>query len=223
MRIAVVEDDRRMARLVSEALAEAGNDVQTANDAPSGQELAQSKTFDVIVLDVMLPGWSGIELCRHLRERGMRTPILLLTARDSIADRVQGLDAGADDYLVKPFAVEELLARVRALGRRSDGYVDDDQIQVGDLLLDGSRREVRRAGQVIELTAREFALLEFLMQHAGRVLSRDQISRHVWGYAEDLSSNVVETYVHYLRDKIDHGFPRPLIRTVRGAGYMIKA
>ncbi|MCL4543661.1 MAG: response regulator transcription factor [Chloroflexi bacterium] len=196
MRIAVVEDDRRMARLVSEALAEAGNDVQTANDAPSGQELTQSKTFDVIVLDVMLPGWSGIEFCRHLRERGTRTPI---------------------------FAVEELLARVRALGRRSDGYVDDDQIQVGDLLLDGSRREVRRAGQVIELTAREFALLEFLMQHAGRVLSRDQISRHVWGYAEDLSSNVVETYVHYLRDKIDHGFPRPLIRTVRGAGYMIKA
>ncbi|MCL4541217.1 MAG: response regulator transcription factor [Chloroflexi bacterium] len=223
MRIAVVEDDRRIARLVAEALTEGGHEVATAFDASTGQELIHKHTFDVLILDVMLPGWSGIELCRRLRAAGMRTPILLLTARDAISDRVQGLDAGADDYLVKPFALEELLARVRALSRRSDGYIDGDQLQVGDLIINTARREVRRGSKVIELTAREFALLEFLMRNPGRVLSREQISEHVWGWNEDISSNVVETYVHYLRDKVDHGFSLPLIRTIRGAGYTIKA
>lgn len=223
MRIAVIEDDQRMARLVAEALSEGGHEVSTAFDAPTGQDLIHKRTFDVLILDVMLPGWSGVELCRRLRAAGVRIPILLLTARDAISDRVQGLDAGADDYLVKPFAIEELLARVRALSRRSDGYIDGDQLQVGDLVLNNARREVRRGGKLIELTAREFALLEFLMQHPGRVLSREQISEHIWGWNEDVSSNVVETYIHYLRDKIDHGFPIPLIRTIRGAGYTIKA
>jgi DNA-binding response OmpR family regulator len=152
----------------------------------------------------------------------VRTPILMVTARDAVPDRVAGLDAGADDYLVKPFALDELLARVRALSRRGANHAEDGLLRVGDLTLDPARHEARRDGQLIELTAKEFGLLEYLMRNAGQVLTKAQITDHVWGYDSAATSNVVEIYVHYLRDKIDRGFLRPLIRTVRGVGYTIK-
>jgi DNA-binding response OmpR family regulator len=171
---------------------------------------------------VLLPGLDGLEVCRRLRRQRVRTPILMLTARDAVPDRVRGLDAGADDYLVKPFALEELLARVRALSRRAADGLDGETLRVGDLTLDLARHEARRGEQGIELTAKEFGLLEYLMRNAGRVLTKTQITDQVWGYHSEATSNVVEIYIHYLRDKVDRGFPRPLIRTVRGVGYTIK-
>ncbi len=180
-------------------------------------------SIDVVVLDVMLPEIDGLEVARELRRQRVRTPILMLTARDAVADRVRGLDAGADDYLIKPFALEELLARVRALGRRTADGLDEDVLRVGDLTLDREQREARRGDRTIELTAKEFDLLAYLMRNAGRVLTRAQILDHVWGYDAQATSNVVEIYIHYLRDKVDRGSARPLIRTVRGAGYTIKA
>jgi DNA-binding response OmpR family regulator len=173
-------------------------------------------------LDVLLPGMDGMAVCRELRRQGVTTPVLMLTARDAIGDRVRGLDAGADDYLVKPFALAELLARIRALGRRGDGRLGGEVLTVGDLRLDLEQRQATRGDRSIELTAKEFQLLEYLMRHAGRLLTKDQILHHVWGYDAEVSSNVTEIYVHYLRDKIDRGFADPLIRTVRGAGYMLK-
>jgi DNA-binding response OmpR family regulator len=221
MHILVVEDDARIARVVEQALAEAGHRVEIAYDGLDGLERAEAGPYDLLVLDVMLPGMDGLAVARDLRRQRVRTPILMLTARDAVADRVRGLDAGADDYLVKPFALEELLARVRALGRRA-GDGADNVLEVGELRLDLERHEVVRDARPIELTAKEFDLLAYLMRNAGRVLSKDQITDHVWGYDAQATSNVVEIYVHYLRDKIDRGFARPLIRTVRGVGYTIK-
>ena len=221
MYVLLVEDDARIARVVERALGEAGHRVDAVHEGGEGLVRAESGAYDLVVLDVMLPGMDGYEVAQELRRLKVRTPILMLTARDAVADRVRGLDAGADDYLTKPFALEELLARVRALGRRgSDG--DDDLLRVGDLELDESRHEVRRAGNSIELTAKELSLLAYLMRHAGKVMSKSQIVDHVWGYDAETTSNVVEIYIHYLRDKIDRGFARPLIRTVRGVGYTIK-
>ena len=222
MNLLVVEDDARIARVVERALIEAGHRVDVVHDGMSGLGSAESGTYDLIILDVMLPGMDGLEVARELRRLRVRTPILMLTARDGVPDRVRGLDAGADDYLTKPFALEELLARVRALVRRGADEGSDDLLQVGDLTLDESRREVRRADRTIELTAKDFDLLVYLMRAAGRVLSKAQIVDHVWGYDAEATSNVVEIYIHYLRDKIDRGFPRPLIRTIRGVGYTIK-
>jgi DNA-binding response OmpR family regulator len=221
MHILVVEDDTRIARVVEQALAEAGHQVDIAYDGLDGLERAEAGVYDLVILDVMLPEMDGLAVARDLRRQRVRTPILMLTARDAIADRVRGLDSGADDYLIKPFALEELLARVRALGRRA-GDGADSVLEVGDLRLDTERHEVARDDRPIELTAKEFDLLAYLMRNAGRVLSKDQITDHVWGYDAQATSNVVEIYVHYLRDKIDRGFPRPLIRTVRGVGYTIK-
>lgn len=221
MEVLLVEDDIRVARLVERALAESGHRVDVRYDGLTGLSDGESGRYDLIVLDIMLPRIDGLEVCRRLRQRQVRTPILMLTARDTVTDRVRGLDAGADDYLVKPFALEEFLARIRVFERRtSDG--EDERLQVGDLTLDTARHEVRRAGLAIELTATEFQLLAYLMRAPGRVLTKDQIMDHVWGYDSEATSNVVEIYVHYLRDKIDRGFPRPLIRTVRGVGYTIK-
>ncbi|MFN8515935.1 MAG: response regulator transcription factor [Thermomicrobiales bacterium] len=222
MDVLVVEDDPRVARLVERALREAGHRAETSPDGADGLTRAQTGAFDVVVLDVMLPEIDGLTVCRTMRQQGVRTPVLLLTARDAVPDRVRGLDAGADDYLVKPFALEELLARVRALGRRvSDGNAAGT-LKIGDLVLDLATHEAWRGGRAIQLTAKEFALLRYLMRHAGRILTKAQITDHVWGYDSDAASNVVEIYVHYLRDKVDRGFARPLIRTVRGFGYMMK-
>jgi DNA-binding response OmpR family regulator len=221
MRVLLVEDDLRIARVVERALVEAGHRVDVAHDGLDGLGLAETTPYDLLVLDVMLPSMDGLNVARELRRERSRIPILMLTARDAVADRVRGLDAGADDYLPKPFALEELLARVRALGRRAgDG---DEALVVGDLSLDLDRHEAARGGKSIELTAKEFDLLAYLMRNAGRVISKAQITDHVWGYDAQATSNVVEIYIHYLRDKIDRGFPRPLIRTVRGVGYSIKA
>lgn len=221
MYVLLVEDDPRVARVVERALTEAGHRVDVAHDGEEGLARAESGVYDLIVLDVMLPELSGIDVAREVRRKRVRTPILMLTARDAVPDRVRGLDAGADDYLTKPFALEELLARVRALGRRT-GEGLDDVLQVGDLTLDVQRREARRGDRTIELTAKEFDLLLYLMRNAGRVLTKAQIIDHVWGYDNETTSNVVEIYIHYLRDKVDRGFARPLIRTMRGVGYTIK-
>ncbi len=224
MHIAVIEDERRLATLLRRVLTEERHVVDVAYDGPSGLDLAASGTYDLIVLDLMLPGMDGIEVCRRLRAARIETPVLMLTARGAVEDRVAGLNVGADDYLVKPFAMEELLARVAALLRRRGRGLDGGQtLQAGDLTLDLVRHEAQRAGRVIELTAKEFALLEFLMRHPGQVLSRTQIVDHVWRYDFDALSNVVDIYIHYLRDKIDRGFSHPLIKTVRGVGYRIEA
>ncbi len=222
MYILLVEDDPRIARTVKRGLAEAGHRVETASDGADGLARALPGGYDLIILDLLLPEMDGLEVCRSLRRQQVRTPILMLTARDAVPDRVRGLDAGADDYLTKPFALEELLARIRALARRSGEGGDGDTLRVGDLILDVARREARRGDRRIDLTAREFALLDFLMRNPGRVLTKDQITDHVWGYDSEATSNVVEIYIHYLRDKIDRGFPRPLIRTVRGVGYTLR-
>jgi DNA-binding response OmpR family regulator len=222
MYILVVEDDARIANLVERALRGAGHRADVVHDGAEGLTRAELGSYDLVVLDVMLPGMDGYAVARELRKSRVRIPILMLTARDAVADRVTGLDAGADDYLTKPFALEELLARVRALARRPADVVDAELLKVGDLDLDLARRDVRRGGASVELTAKEFDLLAYLMRNAGRVLSRAQIMDHVWGYDAEPASNVVDIYVHYLRDKIDKDSPQPLIRTIRGVGYTIK-
>lgn len=224
MHILVVEDEQRLAMLLRRVLVEERHTVDVANDGVSGLDLAASDTYDAVVLDVMLPGIDGVEVCRRMRADGVQTPVLMLTARGSVEDRVAGLNAGADDYLVKPFAMEELLARVNALLRRRNREIETSpELRVSDLSLDLVRHEVRRGDRIIELTAKEFALLDFLMRHPGQVMTRTQIIDHVWRYDLDALSNVVDTYIHYLRDKVDRGFPRPLIKTVRGVGYKIEA
>ncbi len=227
MRVLVVEDERKLARLVARALAEDRHTVDLAFDGDEAIERANSGIYDAIVLDVMLPGRSGIDVCRWLRAHDITTPVLMLTARDQIEDKVEGLDAGADDYLTKPFAFEELLARLRALRRRAtsapDGATSPTELRVGDLVLDLVRHEARRSDRAIALTTREFALLELLMRHPGRPLGRTQIVLSAWPDDSEATSNVVDTYVHYLREKIDRGFAHPLLHTVRGVGYVIRA
>jgi len=224
MHILVVEDEQHLAYLLRRVLLEERHTVDLAHDGQSGLELALSDTYDAVILDVMLPGLDGIEICRQLRAGRIMVPVLMLTARGAIEDRVTGLNVGADDYLTKPFAMAELLARVNALLRRRDRRFEEaPQLCVGDLTLDLVRHEARRGGRVIELTAKEFALLEYLMRHPARVLTRTQIVDAVWRYDLEALSNVVDIYIHYLRDKIDHGFAHPLIKTVRGVGYKIEA
>jgi DNA-binding response OmpR family regulator len=224
MHILVVEDEQRLAFLLRRVLLEERHMVDLAHDGHTGLNLALSDTYDVVILDVMLPELDGLEVCRQMRAEGIMSPVLMLTARGAVEDRVTGLNVGADDYLTKPFAMEELLARINALLRRRDRRFDEiPQLCVGDLTLDLVRHEARRAGHVIELTAKEFALLEYLMRHPGRALRRTQIVDAVWRYDLETLSNVVDIYIHYLRDKIDQGFSRPLIKTVRGVGYKIEA
>ncbi|HWE60537.1 MAG TPA: response regulator transcription factor [Chloroflexota bacterium] len=225
MHILVVEDERRLANLLRRVLNEERHNADVAYDGAGGLDLALSDTYDLVILDLMLPEIDGLEVCRRMREERVSSPVLILTARGTVEDRVAGLNAGADDYLVKPFAVEELLARVNALGRRRGRSFDGATtcLQVGDLTLDLLRHEARRAGKSIDLTAKEFALLEYLMRHAGQALSRTQITDHVWRYDLEALSNVVDIYIHYLRDKIDRGFAHPLIKTIRGIGYKIEA
>jgi DNA-binding response OmpR family regulator len=222
MYVLVVEDDERVARIVARGLSEAGNRVEMAHDGLEGLQRAGTGAYDIVILDILLPHMDGLTVCRQLRKQRVRTPILMLTARDSVPDRVRGLDAGADDYLVKPFSMDELHARIRALVRRAAVEPDDQALHVGDLTLDLGARVARRGDRTIELTTKEFEVLEYLMRHRGQVLTKSQMSDHVWGYDAALTSNVVETYIHYLRNKIDRGYPRPLIRTIRGVGYSIR-
>jgi len=221
MNLLLIEDDPRIARVVVRALTDDGHRVEVATDGLCGFTRAERGEHDLVLLDLMLPEMDGVEVARQLRRQGARTPILMLTARDAVSDRVRGLDSGADDYLVKPFALDELLARVRALGRRA---VEDSPhiLRVGDLVLDVQHGESRRGDRLIELTTREFDLLAYLVRNVERVLTKDQILAHVWGYDNEAMPNVVDLYIHYLRQKIDRGFGRQLIRTVRSVGYVIK-
>ncbi len=221
MYILVVEDERRLAQVVRKVLEEEGHTVDVAHDGEDGLAMAMDGSHDVIVLDILLPGIDGIEVCQRLRAGRVDTPILLLTALNAVDDRVRGLDAGADDYLPKPFAFQELLARLRALGRRRVQAREPDQLQTADLVLDLRRRRAQRAGKTVELSPKEFALLEFLLRNEGRVVTRSQILDHVWGYDYSPDSNLVDVYVTYLRRKVDRGHKRSLIRTVRGAGYAL--
>ena len=225
MKILLVEDEARLATAVRRVLDEEGYATDWAADGADGLRRAENGEYDVILLDVMLPSFDGYEIARRLRSEGATVPILMLTARDGIQDRVRGLDSGADDYLVKPFALAELLARVRALSRRAKmGTPAEAQLlTVADLELDLRSREARRGSRRIELTAREFALLETLMRHPGQVMSRSQLLDSVWSYDSVIESNVVDIYIHYLRNKVDKGFDKKLLRTVRGMGYSIRA
>lgn len=223
MRVLVIEDERRLTRLVRRVLEEERYTVDEAYDGVEGETLARSGDYDAIVLDVMLPERGGIAVCRNLRADRIATPILMLTARDAVEDRVRGLDAGADDYLVKPFAFAELLARLRSLARRRTAELAPSRLKADGLVMDLVRHEVTRDGVAVELTPREFALLEYFLRHPGHVLTRTQIMANVWRYDADLTSNSVDTYVHYLRDKIDRRHERKLIHTVRGVGYALRA
>jgi DNA-binding response OmpR family regulator len=224
MRVLICEDDTRLARALKRALEEELHAVQIVEDGNAALEQGADPGFDVIVLDIMLPGIDGIEVCRRLRDDGVHTPILILTARGDVSDRVSGLDAGADDYLAKPFALPELLARLRALARRNAKSIETlPKMRVGDLTLDPSIHCAIRGDKEIYLTVKEFVLLELLMRHKGQVLRRSQILDHVWDFDSELTSNVVDTYMHYLRRKIDKGFDQKLIQTIRGVGYRLKA
>jgi DNA-binding response OmpR family regulator len=222
MRVLVIEDEPRVAHLVRRALERDMHVVDVAGDGTEGLSLAQSGRFDAVVLDILLPGMNGIEVCRRLRANNVATPVLMLTARDAVEQRVQGLDAGADDYLTKPFAIAELQARVRALSRRR-GDLEGEVLRTADLELDRNRHEARRDGKVIDLSKREFMLLEYLLRNKGRILTRQQVLDHVWGYDYDPSTNLVDLYIHYLRKKVENGTGQRLLKTVRGVGYGIEA
>lgn len=221
MRILVVEDEMKMANLLRKGLEEEGYAVDHSADGSEAVWYGSENDYDAAVLDVMLPDTDGFDVCKAWRKAGRTFPVLMLTARGAVGDRVAGLDAGADDYLTKPFSFEELLARLRALLRRGE-VRPTFAIEIGDLQLDPARHQVERGGTPIELTAKEFALLEYLMRNAGRVLTRTQLIEHVWDFAYEGDSNVVDVYVRYLREKIDRPFGTDSIETVRGVGYRMR-
>ncbi len=222
MRILLAEDEATIRTYVTQGLREAGYAVDSVPDGDEALAAAQGVDYDLLILDVSMPGIDGLEVCRRLRARPAPGPaILFLSARDTVSDRVAGLDAGAEDYLVKPFAFPELLARVRALLRRGPG--DTPTLSVDDLVLDPAAHSVTRAGQPIRLTAKEFALLEYLMRNAGRLVSKTMIAEHVWDFDLEAETNFIEVFIYSLRKKIDAPFGKPLIQTVRGAGYRIDA
>ena len=221
MRILIVEDEHRIATYVKRGLEEQGYAVDLAFTGREALDWLQVVAFDLILLDILLPEVDGLTVCRTLRKKGNHTPILMLTARDAVDDRVLGLDAGADDYLVKPFAMKELLARMRALTRRAADGPKSSVLQVADLVLDTTTHKIHRKNQQIELTAKEYAILECLLREQGRVLTRTVIAEHVWNYDNFNESNVVDVYIRNLRRKIDDGFDLKLIHTIRGAGYRI--
>ncbi len=218
MRVLVVEDEIKMARAIRRGLEQEGYAVDVIPEGKEALSLATEYEYDAVVLDVMLPGLDGFAVCEALRSRGRWAPVLMLTARDAVEDRIRGLDVGADDYLVKPFAFGELLARLRALIRR--GPNERPQVlEVGDVVLDPAAHTVARAGDPVDLSPREFALLEYLMRNAGQVVTRTRLLEHVWDYNYNGLSNVVDVYVGYVRKKLEYPFGRPFIRTVRGVGY----
>ena len=220
--VLVIEDQQDIAHLVRLHLQDLPCEVELAFDGLSGLAATEKKAFDLVVLDLMLPKRDGLSLIEEVRRAGVSTPVLILTAKRSVDDRVRGLQAGGDDYLTKPFAFAELLARLQALLRRSGGASEPTRLTAGELTLDLLSRRVERAGKLLDLRPREFALLEYLMRHPGRVLSKTMILSHVWGYSFDPGTNVVDVLVSRLRDKVDEGFDTKLIHTVRGAGYVLK-
>jgi two-component system, OmpR family, response regulator len=222
MRLLIVEDDATIADFVAKGLTEAAFAVDVAADGARGLELAMSGTYDAAIVDVMLPQIDGLTLIDRMRARGVRTPVLILSARRTVDDRVRGLQAGGDDYLTKPFAFAELLARVQALIRRSTGATEPTRLTIGDLALDLLTRRAERAGRALDLRPREFALLEYLMRNPGRVLSKTMILSHVWGYNFNPGTNVVDVLVSRLREKVDKDFEPKLLHTVRGVGYVLE-
>jgi two-component system OmpR family response regulator len=222
MRLLVVEDDRSIADFVAAGLRQEGHVVDVAPDGVRGLEAARAATYDAAVVDVMLPRLDGLSLVAALRRAKVATPVLFLSARHTVDDRVKGLQSGGDDYLTKPFAFSELLARLQAITRRGHLSAEPTELSVDDLRLDRLTRRVERAGAVIELRPREYTLLEFLMRHAGHVVSKTMIVSHVWNYSFDTGTNAVDVLVHRLRDKIDKGFERKLLHTMRGVGYVLK-
>ncbi|MDH5669123.1 MAG: response regulator transcription factor [Nitrospira sp.] len=222
VRVLVIEDETKVGCFIKRALEEESYAVDLCEDGAKGLEMALVTDYDLLVVDLMLPSMSGMEILKTIRRERIQTPVLILTAQSQIDQRVKGLDAGADDYLTKPFAIDELLARVRALLRR--GATESPGIlQIDDLVLNPATRDVTRGGQRIDLTLKEYALLEYLMRHTGRVLTRPMISEHVWNQDFDTFTNVIDVYVNYLRNKIDRGRTKKLIHTIRGSGYMLKA
>ncbi len=222
MRILLVEDERKVASFIRSALEEQSYAVDVSHDGEEGYDLAESTDYDLIVLDIMLPKVDGFQVLRRLRTRKPALPVLILTARGSVQDRVRGLDLGADDYLVKPFALAELIARVRALLRRGVREAVND-LRIDDLVLDAARRRVTRAGKPIDLSNKEYSLLEYLMRNANHVVTRSMIAEHVWDASFDSFTNVIDVYINHLRNKIDRNAPRKLIQSVRGVGYRLSA
>lgn len=221
MRALLIEDDSGVASFVRRGLREAGFVVDWAADGLEGESRASVEQYDVVILDLMLPGKDGFSILGVLRKAGLKTPVICLTARDAVDDRVRGLDLGADDYLAKPFSFSELLARIRALLRRGSALATNP-FCIGDLTVDIATRQVHRAGKRIDLSAREFALLEYMARNAGQVLSRTMILEKVWDMNQDPLTNVVDVHINRVRRKVDHGFDRPLIKTIRGVGYVLR-
>lgn len=223
MKILVVEDEHRIANTIKEGLEQERYTADVAYDGESGYDLASTEDYDVIILDLMLPKIDGLEICRKLRQEHIHTPVLMLTAKEQIQDKIKGFDSGADDYLTKPFSFEELLARLRALSRRPKNMLGN-VLRIKDLSLNLDNFEVKRNSKNIELTRKEFSLLEYLMRNSGRVLKKEQIINHVWDYESDVLPNTVEVYIKILRNKIDRPFSdqKPLIHTVRGFGYKLE-
>jgi len=218
--VLIIEDEVNLSRILARVLEEEGFQALVEYRGDRGLETAVASAPDAVVLDLSLPGMDGLRVCRELRARGLRMPVIMLTARDTVPDRVRGLDHGADDYLVKPFAIEELIARIRAQLRRAGQPAE--RLVVADLVLEPGARRVRRGGQELSLTAQEFDLLEFLMRHRGQVMSRQRILDHVWGYEAVPVSNIVDLYIHYLREKVDNDHKAKLIKTVRSVGYVLR-
>ena len=221
MRILIVEDEKKIADFIKRGLKEEGYAVDVAYDGEEGQFLAKTNEYDLVLLDLMLPKLDGLTLCRALRKSGILVPIIMVTAKDTIEDKVIGLDSGADDYITKPFAFEELLARIRAVFRKKSA-AKSSTLQIADLSLDPVTHKVSRGGKNIILTTKEHALLEYLMRNAGKVITRTMISEHVWDADFDTFTNVIDVYINYLRKKIDTGYKNKLIQTVRGRGYILK-
>ena len=221
MRVLIVEDENKIAAFIKRGLKEEGYQADVATDGQTGHFLATSNEYDLIILDLMLPHMDGLSLCKKLREEKIHVPIIILTAKDAIKDKVLGLDSGANDYLTKPFAFEELLARIRAILRTKD-LQGERQLVVGGLVLDLLSHKVSREGKEIALTNKEYALLEYLMRNEGKIVTRTMISEHVWDVNFDTFTNVIDVYVNYLRNKIDAGFKNKLLNTIRGRGYTLK-
>jgi len=221
MYILVVEDQEKVAKFLEKGLREEGHNIDVAFNGEEGLTMALINHYDIIILDIMLPKKNGIEVLKELRNKRISTPILMLTARDSLEDKIQGLDKGADDYLTKPFAFAELLARIRAILRRGNSE-RSVELTADDLILNPATRQVHRAGEEIQLTNKEYSLLEYFLRNKGQVLTRSLISEHIWGYQFDTGTNIVNVYVNYLRNKIDNSFDKKLIHTVRDVGYILK-